>query len=92
MASIAITTVCDRIEEIPLNWNKWLRQFHRWLSIAFTVSIVVTVIALIQAEPIVWVSYVPLLPLALLLLTGLYLFALPYVTRRRLGRRAAASE
>ena len=24
--------------EIPLNWNKWLRQIHRWLSIAFAVK------------------------------------------------------
>jgi hypothetical protein len=28
-----------------------------------------------------------LLPLALLLFTGLYLFALPYATKRRCGRR-----
>jgi hypothetical protein len=27
-------------------------------------------------------AYLPLLPLALLALSGLYLFALPYVTRR----------
>lgn len=30
-----------------------------------------------------WVAYLPLFPLALLLLTGLYLFALPYTARRR---------
>ena len=72
-----------------MNWNKRLRQTHRWLSIAFTVSIVVTVVALAHAEPIVWVSYVPLLPLALLLITGLYMFAQPYATRWRAatGRR-----
>jgi hypothetical protein len=33
------------------------------------------------------VSYVPLFPLALLLLSGLYLFVLPYATRWRSGRR-----
>ena len=32
-----------------------------------------------------WVSYVPLFPLALLMLTGLYLFALPYVSRGAAG-------
>ena len=37
-----------------------------------------------------WVSYVPLFPLALLLLTGLYLFALPYVSQWRSGRRSVA--
>ena len=70
-----------------MNWNKWLRQFHRWLSIIFTVTVVITFIALAQEKPIVWVSYVPLLPLALLALTGLYLLALPYVTQWRSGRR-----
>jgi hypothetical protein len=67
--------------------NKWLRQIHRWLSFVFTVTVIVTFIALAQEKPVVWVSYVPLLPLALLLLTGLYLFALPYVTQWRSGRR-----
>jgi hypothetical protein len=72
-----------------MNWNRSLRQVHRWTSIVFTASIVVTTVALLQEEPLVWVSYVPLFPLALLLLTGLYLFALPYAQRWRLGRRAA---
>ncbi len=69
-----------------MNANKWVRQIHRWLAIAFTVTVIVTFVALAQQEPAVWVSYVPLLPLALLLLTGLYLFVLPYVTKWRSGR------
>ncbi|EWM64728.1 MULTISPECIES: hypothetical protein [Micromonospora] len=60
-----------------------IRQLHRWLSVAFTVTVVITFVALAQKDPIVWVSYVPLLPLALLLISGLYLFALPYLRRRR---------
>ncbi len=71
-----------------MNGNKWVRQIHRWLAVAFTVTVVVTVVVLLQEEPAIWVSYVPLLPLALLLFTGLYLFALPY-TARRSGRRTA---
>jgi hypothetical protein len=70
-----------------MNWNALIRQTHRWVSIAFTVSVIVTFIALGQKEPVVWVSYVPLLPLALLLLTGLYMFVLPYATRWRIARR-----
>ena len=70
-----------------MNWNAWMRQIHRWLSIAFTVSVIVTFAALAQKPPLVWVSYVPLAPLALLLITGLYLFVLPYATRWRSGRR-----
>ena len=66
----------------------WIRKFHRWMSVLFTLSVIVTFIALQQAKPIVWVSYVPLLPLALLFFTGLYLFALPYFGR---GRAAKAT-
>ena len=70
-----------------MDWNKWVRQIHRWLSIAFTVAVIVAFVALAQQKPVVWVSYVPLFPLAFLLVTGLYLFALPYATRWRSGRR-----
>ena len=66
-----------------MNWNKWIRQIHRWLAVTFTVTVIATFVALAQDDPVVWVSYLPLLPLALLLFSGLYLFVLPYVTRRR---------
>lgn len=74
-----------------MNWNKWVRQIHRWLAITFTVTVIATFVALAQEEPVVWVSYVPLLPLALLLFTGLYLFALPYAARWRVRRAAPES-
>ena len=66
--------------------NNWLRRSHRWMSIAFTLTVIASFIALAQKEPHVWVSYVPLAPLALLLFTGLYLFALPYASRWRVRR------
>jgi hypothetical protein len=67
--------------------NKWIRQLHRWLAVAFTVTVIATTVALAQEEPVVWVSYVPLLPLALLFFSGLYLFALPYLAKRRAAQR-----
>jgi hypothetical protein len=70
-----------------MNWNNLIRQTHRWLSIAFTVSVIGTFIALNVEKPLVWVSYVPLFPLALLLFSGLYLFVLPYAAKRRRGRQ-----
>jgi hypothetical protein len=74
-----------------LNWNKWVRQSHRWLSIAFAVAVaIVTIVALGHEEPAAWVFSLPLLPLALLLLSGLYLFALPYAAKSRTARRADA--
>jgi hypothetical protein len=66
------------LQEVSMNWNGWVRQIHRWLSIAFTVAVIVNIVALAQAEQAVWVGLLALLPLVLLLLTGLYLFALPY--------------
>lgn len=71
-----------------MNWNKWVRQIHRWLSIAFTLTVIANFVALARGEPPAWVTYSPLLPLALLLFSGLYLFVLPYVSRWR-GRRGA---
>ncbi len=47
------------------------------------VTVIITTVALAQPKPIVWVSYMPLLPLFLLLATGLYLFVLPYAQRWR---------
>ncbi len=64
-----------------------VRQIHRWLSITFTVTVLATVVALVQREPVVWVSYLPLLPLLLLLATGLYLFAVPYTAKWRKAHR-----
>ena len=87
LARCARSTSGSSSQEVPLNWNNWVRQIHRWLSIAFTVAAIVTFVALAQEKPVVWVSYVPLLPLALLLFTGLYLFVLPYATKWRSGRR-----
>lgn len=71
-----------------MNWSTWIRQTHRWLSIAFTLTVVANFAAMTQGQPPAWVTYSPLLPLALLLFSGLYLFALPYIVRRR-GRRAS---
>ena len=72
-----------------MNWNKWVRQIHRWVSIAFTVTVIANFVVLSvgQGPPPPWVTYAPLLPLALLLFSGLYLFVLPYTARWRTARR-----
>jgi heme A synthase len=71
-----------------LNWNKWLRQIHRWLSIAFTVAVIVNIVALVREQQAVWVGLLALVPLALLLLSGLYLFMSPYAAKWRSARGA----
>lgn len=65
------------------HWNRWIRQTHRWLSMAFTLTVVANFVAMALGTPPAWITYSPLLPLFLLLFSGLYLFALPYIQRAR---------
>lgn len=71
------------------SWNRWIRQTHRWLSMAFTLTVIANFVAMARGTPPAWVTYSPLLPLALLLLSGLYLFALPYWMKWRSGSSKA---
>ena len=70
-----------------MNWNHWIRQTHRWLSIAFTLTVLANFAAMTRGQPPAWITYSPLLPLALLFFSGAYLFVLPYATKRRSGQR-----
>ena len=74
-----------------MNWNKWFRQMHRWLSIAFTLGVIINGVAVAKGKYANWVGLMAGLPLLLLLLTGLYLFMLPYASKWR-GRRTALAE
>ena len=74
-----------------MNWNGVIRQTHRWLSIAFTATVIANFVQLglgqgKQQSPN-WITYSPLAPLALLLFSGLYLFLLPYTAKWRRARR-----
>lgn len=80
----------EQINEFKMSRSNMIRQVHRWTSALFTVVvIVVTVVnAAKGAETDEWVYLMPLPLLFLLLLTGVYLFALPYVGRIRKRRLA----
>ena len=62
-----------------------IRQVHRWLSIAFTLAVIVNIVAMMQQQQAVWIGLLALFPLILLLLSGLYMFALPYEVKWRNG-------
>jgi hypothetical protein len=66
--------------------NKWIRLGHRWLSIAFTLGVIGYMLVMTQGQPPYWVGLFALVPLILMLLTGLWMFFLPYVQRGRAGR------
>ena len=72
-----------------MNWNKWIRQTHRWLAIVFTLTVVTCFLALGLGQPPQWIFYLPLPPLFLLMFSGLYMFFLPYVAKRQAARGQA---
>ena len=71
-----------------MNGSIWIRQLHRWLSIIFTATVIANFIAMAMRKAVPWVVYSPLLPLFLLLFTGLYMFVLPYAAKRRANARS----
>jgi heme A synthase len=71
---------------MSLNWNKWVRQTHRWLTIAFTVAVIVNFVAVVQGKYSSRLGLLAVTPLAFLFFTGLYLFLLPYATKWRSER------
>ena len=70
-----------------MGWSGWIRQTHRWMSVAFTAAfIVVSIVTMGGEEPAEWVYLLPLIPLFALLLTGIYMFVQPYAGRWRARR------
>ena len=75
-----------------MNWNKWIRQTHRWLSLVFTATVVANLVAmgvLSKDDPAaMWIGFSALLPLIPMLITGIYLFVLPYTAKSRSAQPA----
>ena len=67
-----------------MRWARWIRQSHRWLSIVFTATVALNFAyrGLFTGEPAAVLTYAPLPPLFLQLLSGLYLFAIPSLPPR----------
>ena len=73
--------------EVTLNWSGWIRQFHRWISIVFTATVIANFVAMALGTPPAWIVYSPLPPLFLLLFTGLTMFVIPYAAKWRSVRQ-----
>jgi len=67
----------------PLNWSRWIRQTHRWLSMAFTLAAIVNIVAIALKKYTDSMGLLAVIPLVLLFFTGLYLFVLPYTAKWR---------
>ena len=73
-----------------MNWSKWIRQAHRWLSMAFTVAVIINIVAVLRGRYSTGLGLLAVVTLAFLFLSGMYLFVLPYASRWRSRRRTAA--
>ena len=81
---VKIATTFTSSRRSPLRSSHLIRQVHRWVSVVFTLAVItVTILTVVQGEPAGWVYLGPGVGLVLLLLTGLYLFAQPFVARWR---------
>ena len=64
--------------------SKAIRQTHRWVSILFTLTVAANFTAMAVVSPVpMWVNLTPLPFLFVLLFSGLYMFALPYLRGAR---------
>lgn len=71
--------------------NLFVRKLHRWLSLAFTLAVLANIAVMFSGAQIMWVGFLALVPLIPLLITGVYLFALPYLGARRGGAMREAN-
>lgn len=69
-----------------MNWNKWIRQIHRWFSIVFTVVVMINGVAVARGKYTNSLGLLAVTTLAFLFFTGAYLFVLPYATKWRSAR------
>ena len=67
-----------------------IRQAHRWVSAAFALGTLVNIVSIARGQQVFWIGMLAFVPLVLLFVSGLYLFALPYLERRRAGFRYTA--
>lgn len=78
-----------------MNWNTRVRQVHRWLGVIFTLTVIANIVVMAVGQgrmPPPWVTYAPLPPLVFLMLTGQYLFVLPYAARWRSREHSVEQE
>ena len=63
--------------------STWIRTTHRWLGVSLIALTIINIIAFSLGQAIPWLYYLPLLPLFLLMLSGLYMFVLPCMRKAK---------
>jgi hypothetical protein len=61
-----------------MTFSKTTRQFHRWVGIFFVSTVAANFVAraVVGVAPL-WLTYLPLAPLAIMVVTGLCMFFQP---------------
>lgn len=72
-----------------MNWSHLNRRIHRWTAIVFTLIVAAIFAGLgLGVTPAEWVYLLPLAPLFVMMLSGLWMLVLHYLPRRRAHRAA----
>ena len=62
--------------------SRAMRVIHRWTSLVFTLLVAgLFAVQGMGRTPAEWVFFLPLAPLAVMFVTGAWMFVLPYVRR-----------
>ena len=73
-----------------MNWSHLNRRLHRWTAILFSLIVGAIFASLgLGVEPAEWVYLLPLAPLFVMMLSGLWMLVLHYAARWRAHRPAA---
>lgn len=68
--------------------STFFRKLHRGVAMLFTLLVAANFAAMAIGPVPAWLTYSPLLPLLLLMVSGLVMFFQPDVARRRSAQRA----
>ena len=77
--------------------SKWLRKFHRWISVPTALLIPVAVIIKLVGSPQITATWekldkIPSLLMLIMAISGAYLFLLPYIVKGQRKNRQTCSE
>lgn len=67
-----------------MNWTKWNRNIHRWISAIFVLTVLLATYAAASGQDQSSILYyLPLLPLFILMASGAIMFVLHYAAKSR---------
>ena len=62
--------------------NAFIRSAHRWLGMVTVVAVILNIVALSMRVQAFWIGLLALIPLILMMVSGVWMFFQPYLRRR----------